>query len=296
MRVADGFRYELYKTNLSILKEKMDNTSTKVASGRRVLVPSDDPASFSKNMELDAQKNANTQFKRNLNALAARGKYYETSINTITDLLTRAKELAVQMASDTVDAQSRAGAAEEIDGIIESLAAVGNTKVGNTYIFGGKNSDTAPYTFDETTSTWSFNGTADVTKVSVDASRTMDSGISGERIFGVDTGLFTSLGELRAALKSNDLAGIQTGMDSMDAWIDQTATNLTYVGTYNRKVDTVIATNETREITLTETSASLMEADTVQLITDYNALSTAYQAAALTLSKVQNLTILNYMR
>ena len=108
MRVADGFRYELYKTNLSILKEKMDNTSTKVASGRRVLVPSDDPASFSKNMELDAQKNANTQFRRNLNALAARGKYYETSINTITDLLTRAKELAIQMASDTVDAQSRA--------------------------------------------------------------------------------------------------------------------------------------------------------------------------------------------
>jgi flagellar hook-associated protein 3 FlgL len=296
MRVTDSFRYELYKINLSTLKEKMDKVSSKVASGRRILTPSEDPASFSKAVELYAQKDMNTQYRRNLETLSARGSYYETSINTTSDLLTRAKELAVQMSSDTVDAKARASAADEIDGIIESLTAVANTKVGNTYIFGGKRSNVAPYTLDQTTHTVTFNGTADVTKVAVNESTAMDAGVSGDRVFNGTVNLFDTLRNFSTALRNNDLAAMRTEQTNIDTAIDQTATNLSYVGTYNKKIETLITTNGTRDNTLTQTTSALMDADTVSLITDYNAMTAAYQAAAYTMSKVQNLSVLNYLR
>jgi flagellar hook-associated protein 3 FlgL len=295
MRITDSFKYDLYKNIFSALKEKMDKNQAMVASGRKILTPSDDPAAFAKSMQIDAQKSMNDQYRKNLNSLKATGAYYETSVNTISDLLTKAKELALQMASDTVDATARKSAAEEIDGIIQQLAAVGNTKVGSTYIFGGKKSNIAPYNLDG-----NFSGTEEVTKVAVDSSNTMDGSISGSRIFtdGLDGGvdIFETLKGFRSHLSDNDLSGIQDDINKINACVDLTADSLSYVGVYTKRIETLLSANETRGLTLTETQSDLMDADTVQLITEFNTLTTAYQAAAYTMAKVQDLSLLNYLK
>jgi flagellar hook-associated protein 3 FlgL len=295
MRVTDSFRYDLYTNMLSTLKEKIDKNQVMVASGRKILTPSDDPAAFAKAMQIDAQKSMNDQYRKNLNSLKTTGAYYETSVNTISDLLTKAKELAVQMASDTVDANARKSAAEEIDGIIQQLVAVGNTKVGSTYIFGGKKSNLAPYNQDG-----DFSGTEEVTKVAVDSSSTMDGSISGSRIFtnGLDGGvdIFATLKGFRSHLSDNDLGGIQDDINKINSCVDLTADNLSYVGVYTKRIETLLSANETRGLTLTETQSDLVNVDVVQAVSDYYALTTAYQAAAYTMSKVQNLTLLNYLK
>jgi flagellin-like hook-associated protein FlgL len=60
-------------------------------------------------------------------------------------------------------------------------------------------------------------------------------------------------------------------------------------------MDTLVDTNTARDSRLTETLSELVDADTVSLITDYNSLTTAYQAAAYCMSKAQGLSVLNYM-
>lgn len=297
MRVADNYRYQSYTKQLSALKESLDQASNMVSSGKRITAPSDAPIDYAKGVQVEAQISKNSQYERNLNTLTLIGATYETSVDTITDLLTRAKELAVQMASDTVDADSRNTAADEVDGMIQQLMAVGNTRVGSTYVFGGKETTVAPFTLDEATNTVIFEGSSDVNKVYADNATLVDSGISGSRMFssGSSTDIFATLRQFSTDLRNNDRTAIETDLNAIDDCVNLTANNLAYVGTFTKKIETMLDTNGNRDITLTETLSNLIAADTAQAYSDYTALSTAYQAALLTLSKVQSLSLLNYL-
>jgi flagellar hook-associated protein 3 FlgL len=306
VRVSDSFRYNIYKNNLSALKEKMDKTTSMISSQRKILVPSDDPVAFARNVEIGSQLNANTQYIRNLNSLKTTASYYETSINTITDLMTRVKELATQALSDTMDENGRTIIAEEIDGIIGQLAAVGNTKVGNTYIFGGKQANEIPYTLqpdpdnptDPDASYYQFrSGSAGVTKVAMDSSTTIDSGIIGSKVFDGAVDIFKTLKTFSNDLKASttDHASLDADFGDINTFIDETANNLAYVGTYTRKIETFLTANETRELTLTTAASDLMDVDPVSAITDYTALSNAYESSLYIMSKVRDLSILNYL-
>jgi flagellar hook-associated protein 3 FlgL len=295
MRVTDAYRFELYKNNLSSLKVKMDKATTQVASGKRVITPSDDPGAFSKNMEVTSEISQNSQFKKNLTSLQTQGSYYQTALNTLSNVLTTVEQLAVQDASDTVDADSRIAAADQIDDIINQLVAVGNTKLGTTYIFGGKASNTAPYASDGT-----FSGTTDVTEVFVDGATTIDGSISGDRIFkgtvdGVSVDIFATLKKFSTDLRSNDKTEIAADLDSVNNCVTLTANNLAYVGTYTANIKSLLSTNATASTSLAAVSESLVGVDIAEAISDYSTISTAYQAALLTMSKVMNLNILDYM-
>jgi flagellar hook-associated protein 3 FlgL len=295
MRVTDGYRFETYKNNLSLLKAKMDKATTQVSSGNKILVPSDDPGAFSKNIEVTSEKSQNNQYKKNLTSLQTAGSYYQTAMNTLGNILTTVQQLAIQSSSDTVDADSRLTAADQIDDIIEQLVALGNTKVGSTYIFGGKASNTVPYASDGT-----FSGTTDVTKVSVDSASTIDGSISGDRIFkgtadGTSVDIFATLKQFSTDLRANNLTGIRTDLGNVGNCVTLTADNLAYVGTYTANIKSLLASNATATLSLTKESSSLVGVDIAEAITDYSTISTAYQAALMTMSKVMNLNILDYM-
>lgn len=297
MRVTDSYRFDLYKKIFANLKEKADRTTQMIASQKRIMAPSDDPISYAKSLQIDAQLDKNAQFKKNINSLQTTAAYYESAINNVSDLLSEAKQLTIQMASDTADEESRLTAAEQIDGIIDQLIALGNTKVTDTYIFGGTQSTTVPYTVDGATGNVVFNGSANVNQVFVSSSATMEGGISGARVFsdGAGVDIFATLQTLKDHLLANDVPGITADLGDLGGCIDLTADNLSYVGTYSAKMETLVDTNTARDARLTETLVELVDADTVSLISDYNSLTTAYQAAAYCMSKAQGLSVLNYM-
>jgi flagellar hook-associated protein 3 FlgL len=287
--------YQSYVTTLSNLKSQMDQATEEVSSGKKVVVPSDDPSAYAQNLEVLAEQSQNTQYKSNLTSLQTLSGYYQNSLNTVSSVLTSAKQLAVQMASDTVDESSRTAAASQVNDMISQLVAVGNTKVGDTYIFGGMKADTAPYAADGT-----FSGTSAVGQVAVDSSTTMAAGISGNTVFngsvnGQTVNIFTTLQQFATDLANNDTGALQTDTTNIDNCVDLTANNLSYVGTYADNISSLLTTNSNTDTTLTQTSSSLTGVDMAQAVSDYTTLSTAYQAALYTMSKVESLSILNYL-
>jgi flagellar hook-associated protein 3 FlgL len=300
MRVTDSFRFQTYTATLSTLESQMDTLTNQIASGKKVLVPSDGPASYAQNMQITAEQSQNTQYASNLNSLQANGAYYQTSLNSMGDILTTVQQLAVQMSSSTVDASSRTAAANQVAGYIQQLAALGNTKVGDTYIFGGEKANGAAYTLDSTTNSVTFNGTDNVAKVAVSSSTTVDAGISGNTIFtgtvnGQSVDIFATLQQFGNDLANNDTAALQTDLTNIGNCVDLTSNNLAYVGTYTQNISSLLATNTTTGTTLTQTSDNLVDVNTAQAYSDYTTLSTAYQAALYVMSKAESLSILNYL-
>jgi len=300
MRVTDSFRFQTYTATLSTLESQMDTLTNQVASGKKVLVPSDDPTSYTQNMQITAEQSQNTQYASNLNSLQANGAYYQTSLNSMGNILTAAQQLAVQMSSATVNASSRTAAVNQVDGYIQQLVALGNTKVGNTYIFGGEKANGAAYTLNSATNSVTFNGTNNVAKVAVNNSTTIDAGISGNTVFtgtanGQSVDIFATLQQFGNDLANNDTAALQTDLTNIGNCVDLTSSNLAYVGTYTQNISSLLSTNTTTGTTLTQTSDNLVDVDTAQAYSDYTTLSTAYQAALYVMSKAEGLSILNYL-
>lgn len=295
MRVTDKVKFDAFKNNLATIKSNLDKTQNKIASGKKILVPSDDPVSSSVAVGFNAEKGLNTQYGRNLERLKTTGVFYETSINSVNDLLTRAKELAVAQASDNMDASTRKSASEEIKGIIERLVAVGNTKIGSNYIFGGKKSNTTPFSIDGDYNV-TFKGSKEVSSIFVDKGTKEDAGISGDTVFISGTNIFDELKKFKDALEVNDKTGIRNALDGLDKSLEKTQTNLVHVGTYTARIENFIEYKDLKNLNITETLSQVMDVDIAQAVTDFNSLSNAYEAMLYAMSKIQSLSVLNYLR
>ncbi|HPP05912.1 MAG TPA: flagellar hook-associated protein FlgL [Syntrophorhabdaceae bacterium] len=295
MRIADSLKYEIFTRNLSKIKELVDRTQNQIASGKKVLTPSDDPVAASSGIGLEVEKKINAQYERTLNKLKTLGGFYDTAITGIHDLLTKAKEIAITQASDTMDASTRRSSAEQVKGIIEQLVTIGNTKLGNTFIFGGEKTETTPFTLNDDY-TVTYNGTVAVSSVYIDRATKEESGMSGDRVFISDTNIFTVLKGLKDALETNDVDGIKNALNGLDASLDKTETNLSFVGTFVSRIEDYTSYKETRDLDIDNVISSMLDVDITQAVTEFNALSNAYQALLYSMAKIQELNVLNYLK
>ncbi len=297
MRVADRMRYETFKASLGDIQQKITRTQEMIASGRRVLDPSDDPVIAAKSVQMTAEKQVDAQYRKNLQHLQLLDTSYETALTSVDELLSQAKQIAVTMSSDTNDASSRKTASEEIKGIIEQLVTLGNTKVGNSYVFGGKKSNSAAFSLNEADYSVTFNGSTDVPKVFVDGTEKMSLGMSGKDIFNKDgTDVFQVLKNLKESLETNNATGVRGTLAGLEAACNLTENNIAYIGVASSRVESLLQNNDTNDLRLTQTLSEMADVDVASVISDFNTLSTAYQTMIYTMSKMQELNIFNYLR
>jgi flagellar hook-associated protein 3 FlgL len=298
MRVTDSYRFQSLQSNVATSKKRMSKIEEMISSSKKILTPSDDPVGAATYMQLRTQNNTNIQYLKNLQHLTTLGGFYETTANTVKDILISAKELATTMASDTQDATTRRDAATKVEGLIEQLVTVGNTKVGNTYVFGGKKSNAAAFTLNEADYSVTFNGSSDVLRVQTSSGQTEKMGISGQTFFGANgasNNIFAALKELKDTLESDDTTGISGSLDKINSAVDLAANNISYVGTYNNKISNLTDTLTNNNINLQTVMSDIMDVDTIQAYSDYTNLTNIYQASLTVLSKMQNMNILNYI-
>ncbi len=294
MRVTDSIKYATLNKNLGRIKQQIDASQNKIASGKRITTPSDDPVSASSGIGFEAEKNMNNQYIRNLEKLKTLGGFYDTSITSINDLLTKAKEIAITQASSTMDDSTRRSSAEQIKGIIEQLVTIGNTKLGNSYIFAGEKASVVPFTL-EADYNVTFNGSEDVSSIYIDKGTKEASGISGYKVFVSDNNIFDGLKKLKDGLEANDQSKILESLDDLEAGLSKTQANISHVGTYVSKIQSYIEYKDIRNLDIDGAMSKMMDVDIAQAISEFNSLSNAYEAMLYSMAKIQNLSVLNYL-
>ena len=138
MRITDKLRYSQMQLNLQRAQSAIDKIQGMIASGKKVEKPSDDTVIYTRVTQIEAEKQVDTQLTRNLERIKTFSGMHEAVLNDLNELLTQAKELSLEYASDTMDAASRKYAAQKVKDIIEHLVTLGNTRLANVYVFGGK--------------------------------------------------------------------------------------------------------------------------------------------------------------
>jgi flagellar hook-associated protein 3 FlgL len=128
-------------------QSKLNDTQQQLATGKRILTPSDDPAAAARILDISEDLKLLDQYERNGNMAQAQLSQEEVVLAEVGTLLQRVRELVVQANNASQSPESRGSIGTEISARIDELQALANTRDSNgEYIFAGFQADTQPFT------------------------------------------------------------------------------------------------------------------------------------------------------
>lgn len=146
MRIADNMNYGQVNRNISKNRAEASDLQNQAASQRRVNKPSDDAVATTKALATRTELVGIDQFMRNINNAKTFLDYTEQTLGELSELLTRAKELAIQQSSSgSATIGTRQAVAAEVNQIFRGAVQIGNRKIGDRYIFGGYKTLQTPF-------------------------------------------------------------------------------------------------------------------------------------------------------
>jgi len=162
---------------------QLSQTQLQLASGKKILTPSDDPGASAKVLGLNEVIAQTGQYSENITVARSRLELEEGSLAEVNESLFRIRELAVQGANATQTPETRLGIAEEVRLILEGLVATGNKRDANgEFIFSGFQSKTTAFARDGQGG-FTYNGDQGQRFLQISPSRQVAVGDSGDEVF-----------------------------------------------------------------------------------------------------------------
>lgn len=148
-RVTEGMLYTKGQESISRNREKMIKGQEQAVTGKAVNRPSDDPVAAMRIVGLKAQGDRAEQVSQNIEVASAVLNMTDSSLGELTDLVSRAKELAIQMGSSSnYTPDARLAVKNEVDQLMARAVQIGNSRIGDRYIFGGYQTEKPPFDLD----------------------------------------------------------------------------------------------------------------------------------------------------
>lgn len=144
-RVSENSNHASLNYSLSKAKKRLEDLQLKGSSLKRMVKPSDDPIGNVDLLSLRSRIKDNGQYKRNVNYASAYLEFTENAIADLSEIIGKAKEIAVAQSSDTFGDSIRKNVAKEVEQLRNQALAISNRRLGSKYIFGGYKTSQKPF-------------------------------------------------------------------------------------------------------------------------------------------------------
>jgi flagellar hook-associated protein 3 FlgL len=186
MRISTVTMFEQSVSSMNRQQGDFMKVGQQIATGRRVVNPSDDPQAASRAVGVSQSRAVAEQYADARISARNALSQSESVLNSVGNAVTSGKTLLVQAASDTLSDADRQSVASELRGIYETLIGQANATDGNgSYLFGGFRDDAPPFsrTGGEGVSGVEYRGDENARAQRIDASRLMPVADNGRTIF-----------------------------------------------------------------------------------------------------------------
>lgn len=336
MRVGENTSLNTVKDSLSRSRVRMNDLQKQNATLKRVNGPSDDPVGNAKLMTIRNETLDNQHFERNANLAKTFLNYTDASLEEITNLMIRAKELALGQSSSAANGpDSRAMVSEEIKNILAEVTSISNRRLGDRYIFSGYKTTTQPYENDG-----KYNGDEGKIMVEVQKDVFVGMNIPGKEIFGTtlkeqigpeamkeaaakaqaeanapksaielkiddspqpivrppQENIFQTLEALRVGLMTNDVDMIRATLEPLDHIRDHVITTRSQIGARMAGVDNSLANMAKKGTFNAELQSGIEDADVIQVVSDMAREESVLRASLQASNKLIQPTLLDFLR
>lgn len=186
MRITNQIQQSNALQNIFRITEDLFAANQRVATGKRINKPSDDPLGMQDTLSLRSSIAQIQQYGRNIDNNRLFLNTADTALDSVGLGITRALELAQSGLGPSSDAQTRSSVALEVQSILDQAIQEANTQVKGHFIFGGTDILNPPYQANGSGLGAIYSGNSDTLDVEVGSTLTIPITRPGSDVFGTD--------------------------------------------------------------------------------------------------------------
>jgi len=298
MRIASNTVQDNIVRQIQVLGGQTSRLQTQVATGQRIDSADDDPAAAGRVLSQQSELRRVEQYSLNATRAIEISQASFAGLNSLKDVSDRATEIAT-LGRSPQGAEALKAYATEVNQMVEQLLQVGNSRLGNDYIFAGTALDAAPFT-----ATRDANG--DVTAASY-VGNTSQSSIPLSEVASVTPftnpttnqgigDMINRLVALRDALRNADGTAIAASQADLLTSEDMLVSALADNGAVQLRIEVQQTQQQSRGDNLVALVQSETAADLPDSIVRLNQSQTAYQAALQSAANIMRISLLDYIK
>ncbi|WBX82360.1 flagellar hook-associated protein FlgL [Sphingosinicella microcystinivorans] len=306
MRVGTFQSFQSQISRMGALQSTLAQLEAQIASGKRILDPSDDPLGSSRVADLQRSIDDNQQFIRNMDAITTQLSLADSAVDAMSNQMVRAKELAIQAANATLTDADRQVISTELGQIIDQMLSLSNTRdAAGNYLFSGASVGTAPFVRDAAGAiVW--QGSGEPPKVPISADVAVSTGANGLSMLSIDTSggrqtILAALTEFKALLDDPavDAATFASGMEKAlrdtTAGVDRLADQRATFGSRLAQVGTETDRLKALETTMTTAKSNIESLDVAAAIVQLKSAMTLLDASQQSFAQIKKLSLFSYL-
>lgn len=289
MRITNNMMTATVKRNLFRQSEQLARKQETMASGKRINRPSDDPLGFGKVLDYRKTIASLDQYTRNIQNAKNRVEFVETTLSGVQELMRDAKNWAVNQSGS--EAMDREAAITSVRNIREQILQLGNSKMGNVYVFSGFQSLTPPFAADGT-----YNGDDGYYSVMAADNMEMKVEADGSRIFQGAEDVFDALDQLLTGLETDDVTLIRDQIDRFDQAKEQVQMVVAESGARYQQLELMAQQSARLKLTFEEMLDSTEKANMEETIIDFKNQELAYELSLNAAARIIQPTLMNFLK
>ena len=143
MRISTQMIYQQSNSDLTNMQGDILKLNKQISAGQTVLVPSDDPVSSARALDMTQTQAVNTQYGVNRNNANSALATVQGTLTSMVDMLTKLKSDVITAGNASYSNAERANMASEIKGNLNEVMGYANAQDGlGNYLFAGYKSST----------------------------------------------------------------------------------------------------------------------------------------------------------
>ncbi|MCL6636897.1 MAG: flagellar hook-associated protein FlgL [Alicyclobacillus sp.] len=302
MRVTQGMLNQQMLLDLETNTARLSALQNQISTGKRINTPADDPVGVVFVMRYKNDIQYYQQYQDNASAAQGWLNYTEGAMNQAQQVMQRARDLAVQGASDTLSDTDRQAIAAEVDQLYQQLVNIGNSQYNGQYVFAGLQTNLPPYA-----SASAMTQSTDTGPLLYDVGDGVELQVNtpGNDFFGSGTSnpppansdnAFAVLLNLSSALQSNNGQAVSEVIQQIDSRLNQMSAQQALVGARLDRVQF----EQNRLAGLINNFQTLLagvqDADMAKTITELNTAQSVQQAALAVGARVIVPTLVDFLK
>ena len=298
MRITNKLLVTNSLSSLNRGLEQLEYLSGRLAAGKKILVPSDDHIGTGNVLRMHRGLEETRQYVGNTDYGIGMLTATDGALTDLTEILQRARELAVYGANGTLPEDSLHALAKEVDELLDHAVQVANSHYAGSYIFGGQETTTRPYAIDKSDDGDSikieYQGSSMAINVEVGPGSELDINVPGSLVFDKAFEVLITLGEL---LTIGDTDQISSGsIAELDESISQVLRFQAEVGAKSKRLEITKNRLEGLDLNLQTLISKTEDIDVAEAIMQFKMQENAYRLALDTTARIIQPTLMDFLR
>lgn len=288
------------RRNLNNNMRNIDIYQRQLSTGRKINLPSDNPAGLVKSLRLRTNLLEGEQYLANIGEAINFMETTDSALDNIDSIIQRVRELSVNAANGSNDDSARQAIAAEIRELNDQIKLIANTTYGTKHIFAGTNVTEPPYQEGANPQNWVGNNQVMELEIGVGVKvainltdSSMDNFFIGN---ATDPGIISHLDTLANDIEAGNLDQVSASLGTTDILINNLLSARASVGAKVNRLELQQSRLDSTQISFTGLLAQTEDADMSEVILQLKMQENVYQASLAAGARIIQPSLVDFLR